>query len=124
MAYTSAVHPLLGYGIGFVVGALACWFFYGYAERYQKIALAVGVGLAVLGGVAVAVWLGATPVNDVKRALALIGVGLSVKLGGYNLGIAAQAGSGGFSSARTESMIGIALAAVILAISMPALKAG
>lgn len=115
------MHPLVGYGIGVLVGALVCWFFYGYSERYQKIALAVGVVVAVLGGAAVMMWLGA-PVSTVKRALAFIGVGLAAKLGGYNLGIAVQVPSGGFSSARIESMIGFAIAGIILAVSVPALR--
>lgn len=118
------MHPLVCYGIGVVLGALGCWFFYGYSQRYQKIALAAGVGLAVLGGVAVMIWLAGPQVTVVKRALALIGVGVAAKLGGYNLGIAAQVPSGGFSSARTESMIGFAIAGILLALSFPALKAG
>lgn len=114
------MNPLVYYGVGVLVGAAACGLFYGYSETYQKIALAVGAGVAVLGGVAVMMWLG-VPATTAKRVLAFIGVGLAAKLAGYNLGIAVQVPSGGFSSARIESMIGFAIAGVILALSVPAL---
>lgn len=115
------MHPLLAYGIGVLLGALACAFFYGYSERYQKIAGAVGGGLVVLGGIVLA-FLVAGPYGErIKHAWPLIGVAFAIKLGGYNLGISAQIPSGGFSSARTDSMIGFVIALIILALSFPAI---
>lgn len=116
------MHPLAGYGIGGLIGALACAFFYGYGERYQRIALAVSVGVLALGG-AVLAWLALpAPTALDRRLLSLVGTGFAAKLAGYNLGIAFQVPSGGFSSARIESMIGFAIAAVVLALSAPNLK--
>jgi hypothetical protein len=118
------VHLLVCYGIGVLLGALACGFFYGYAETFQKVALTIGVIVVILAGV-VLMWVGVpSPAGLDKRAFALIGVGFAAKLLGYNLGIAVQVPSGGFSSARIESMMGFAIAAIILALSVPALKGG
>jgi len=114
--------PLVPYGVGCLAGLAACGFFYGFSERFQKIALAAAVGTAVVGGVLLIYFGGPATTGVDKRALALAGVGVAAKIGGYNLGIAAQVPSGGFSSARTESMIGFAVAAILLALSIPALK--
>ena len=116
------MHPLVGYGVGVLLGAAVCGFFYGYAERYQKIAGAVALGTAVLGG-ALLIWLAVpAPAGLDKRALGLLGVGVAAKLGGYNLGIGLQAPGHGFSRARVESVIGLAIAGVLLTLSAPSLK--
>lgn len=116
------MNPLVHYGVGVVLGALICGFFYGYGERFQKIALAVSLGVVVLGA-AILIWLAVpAPTGFGKRALSLLGAGFAAKLAGYNLGIAFQVPSGGFSSARIESMIGFAIAGIVLALSVPNLK--
>ena len=119
------MHPLVGYGLGALAGALFHFFWTGgIKERYERIAFAVGLGLLVLGGVALA-WTGWPPIPGFgKRAWATMGAGLAVLIAGCNIGVMAQVPSGGFSSARTSSMMGVVGAVVLLAVCLPHLRPG
>lgn len=115
------MHPLVPAVIGGIVAAIAyAVVTRGVTESYERIAFAAGVVALILGGVGLV--LAGVPAVDVKRGLATGASGLSVFFIGVNVAIGAQTGSGGFSSARTNSMIALAVFAIVLALCLPLVK--
>ncbi len=113
-----AMHPLVPAVTGGVVGAVAYLVVSGgIKETYERIAFVVGC-VCIIGAGFRFVYAG-VPAVDVKRGLAVGAVGLSTFLLGVNGAVGFQAGSGGFSSVRTNAMIGMAVFAIILALCLP-----
>lgn len=110
------MHPLVPYGIGALLGALGYLFAAGVLERYQKIAFGAGTALALVGG-GVLLALKLPPIPGAGRLVATAGLGLSLVLLGSNMAVMAQAGSGGFSSARDGARLGTVVAFVLFALS-------
>lgn len=115
------MHPLIPAVIGSVVAGIVYVLTAGGAkETYERVAVIAGFIGAVLCGVAL-VWAGVPAVDTsaagaAKRVLGLAGCGLSSFLAIANLAVMAQSGSGGFSSTRTNAMIGTVVFAALLAV--------
>ncbi len=121
------MHPLIPAVVGSVVGAIIYLFAAGGAkETYERIAVVAGCVGAILCGVAL-VWAGVPAVDTsaagaAKRVMGLAACGLSSFLASANFAIVAQSGSGGFSSTRTNAMIGTVVFVIVLAVCAGAVR--